>query len=78
MKALGELLESFALYAVCDTCRRTAPVDLTLLIDKYGPEYLIDDVRQRLFCNTCKVRTQALRIVYIGPQGRAKSFRYAR
>ncbi|MEM7079371.1 MAG: hypothetical protein AAF513_12155 [Pseudomonadota bacterium] len=77
MKAVGELLESFALYAICDDCLRCEPLDLQALIDEVGADYPIERIRLRLRCNACNQRTQGIRIVYIGPQGKAAGFRYA-
>ena len=37
-----------------------------------------DRVRMRLSCTRCGKRSQALRIVYVGPEGRNAEFRYRR
>ena len=78
MKTLIDLLECFQLYAVCDPCQRMENVDVPKLIDALGEDYPIDRVRMRLKCNECKQRTHSVRIVYVGPEGKAASFRYAR
>ena len=78
MRTLQELTHAFRLYAVCEPCSRVALVDLDALIEREGGSYPIDRVRMRLKCEQCRQRSQALRIVYVGPEGRASGFRYAR
>lgn len=78
MQTLQDLVHAFRLYAVCESCQRVAVVDLSALIEAEGGDYPIDRVRMRLYCKQCTSRSQALRIVYVGPQGRASGFRYAR
>ena len=78
MQTLSDLIESFHLYGVCETCQRVAKVDLQMLIDKLGPDYTVAQVRQRLRCQGCHTRTQNMRIVYVGPGGRAAGFNYRR
>ena len=78
MQTLQDIVHAFRLYAVCEACQRVAAVDLPALIEQEGAQYPIDRVRMRLFCNVCRARSQALRIVYVGPEGRASGFRYAR
>ena len=78
MQTLAELQEAFQLYAVCEPCHRVQEVSLTDLIAANGPEYRLDRVRLRLFCTACQQRSGALRIVYVGANRRAASFRYTR
>ena len=78
MQTLAELRESFQLYAVCEPCQRVQEVSLTKLIQTNGASYRIDRVRLRLYCTQCETRSGALRIVYVGPNRRAASFRYTR
>lgn len=78
MQTLQDLVHAFRLYAVCESCQRVAALDLAALIASEGGDYRIDRLRMRLFCSQCKTRSQALRIVYVGPEGRAAGFRYAR
>ena len=78
MQTLQDLINAFRLYAVCEACQRVAALDLPALVETEGGDYRIDRLRMRLFCRACRTRTQALRIVYVGPQGRASGFRYAR
>jgi hypothetical protein len=53
-------------------------MDLPDLIEREGCDYPLDRVRMRLYCIECRRRTQALRIVYTGAEGKAALFRYAR
>ena len=78
MRTLAELVESFQLYAVCEPCQRVVKCDIPQLIDREGPDYPIERLRMRLHCTVCRSRSQALRIVYVGPDGKASGFRYAR
>ena len=78
MQTLSDLLRAFRLYAVCEPCRRVAPVDMAALVEKEGGDYPVERIRMRLKCSSCGLRTQAMRIVYVGPEGRASGFRYAR
>ncbi len=78
MQTLQELAQAFRLYGVCEPCKRVAAVDINRLIETEGGDYPVDRIRMRLYCRQCRQRTQALRIVYVGPEGRAASFRYAR
>ena len=78
MQTLQDIQNAFRLYAVCETCQRMALLDIDHLVAQEGPDYPLDRVRMRLYCRPCRTRTQALRIVYVGPEGRASGFRYAR
>ena len=78
MQTLQDLIHAFRLYAVCEPCRRVAAVDLPALIAREGRDYPIERIRMRLQCVSCGQRSQAIRIVYVGPEGRASEFRYAR
>ncbi len=78
MQTLAELVERFQLYAVCEQCHRVVCVDLPNLIEREGCDYPLDRVRMRLYCSKCRRRSQALRIVYTGAEGKAALFRYAR
>ena len=78
METLGELIQSFQLYAVCEPCQRVKEVDVPRLIELQGAHVPIQDVRLRLRCSACGERTGGIRIVYVGPGRRAASFRYTR
>lgn len=76
MKTLGDLIESFQLYAVCTDCERMERVAIQTLIDAYGEDLSIEAVRTRLRCNGCAVRTGDIRIVYVGEKGKLAGFHY--
>ncbi len=77
MQTLAELQECFQLYAVCEPCDRLSEVDIAQLIEQNGATYRIDRVRLRLSCQQCRTRTEAMRIVYVGPNRKVASFRYS-
>jgi len=78
METLGSLIKCFELYAVCEECQRVVGVDLHKLMRAEGADYPIDRVRMRLYCEKCQSRSQALRIVYVGPARRVAGFWYNR
>ena len=77
MQTLQDLAIAFRLYGVCEPCQRVEAVNLEALIKQEGGDYPLDRVRMRLHCRSCKQRSQALRIVYVGPEGRASGFHYS-
>ena len=78
MQTIGELAESFHLYGVCEPCDRVVQVDVHNLIEKLGADYPMPAVRKKLRCGQCNRLTENLRIVYVGPDGKAAAFRYQR
>jgi hypothetical protein len=78
MQVLNDLVARFRLYAVCEDCRRMEQLNLPQLVECEGGDYPISRLRMRLWCQNCKSRSQALRIVYVGPEGRHMTFRYTR
>lgn len=76
MQSVADLLESFHLYAVCVDCTRMERVRIQELIDRFGSELTIDDLRRRLRCASCGQRTGDIRIVYVGKQARVAGFHY--
>lgn len=54
------------------------PVPLRDLITRYGPGITVADLRRRLRCRCCGRRSHELRVIYVGPEGAAPSFRYRR
>ena len=76
MQTLADLLECFRLYAVCESCHRVECVDLDALTEREGGDYPLDRVRMRLFCTQCQQRSHALRIVYVGEEGKLSGFHY--
>lgn len=73
---MGDLIESFQLYAVCTDCERMEQVSIRKLIDAHGESLTIEQVRTRLRCSGCAVRTGDIRIVYVGEQGKLSGFHY--
>ncbi|MEM7098058.1 MAG: hypothetical protein AAF541_07350 [Pseudomonadota bacterium] len=53
-------------------------IDIPELVKILGGDYLVQDVRHRIRCEQCGQRTRNMRIVYVGPGGRAAGFRYTR
>ncbi len=73
---MGDLIESFQLYAVCTDCERMERVSIAKLIEAYGEDLSIETVRGRLRCSVCAVRTGDIRIVYVGEKGKLAGFHY--
>jgi len=61
---LGDLAYTQKLYANCGACRRSVPLDIRAMIERYGPKLSIASVKQRIRCARCGERTNDLRIVY--------------
>jgi hypothetical protein len=76
MKTLNDLIERFQLYAICTDCERMERVSIQHLVEHYGGDFLIEAVRQRLRCTSCRVRTGDIRIVYVGEKGKVAGFHY--
>lgn len=51
---------------------------LAALIERLGPEATLSDLRPRLRCRVCGLRSGELRVVYVGPEGRPVVFQYRR
>jgi hypothetical protein len=60
---IGDLSPTTAIYAFCDTCRRSAKVNLVKLRMQYGPGLLLDDVKRCVRCSRCGRRTAEIRLV---------------
>ncbi len=73
---MADLIESFQLYAVCTDCERMERVSIQKLIDAHGEDLSIEQVRTRLRCRGCAVRTGDIRIVYVGEKGKLAGFHY--
>ena len=78
MQNLTDLVDSFQVYGLCLPCGRMEPVPLRDLITRYGPGITVADLRRRLRCRCCGRRSHELRVIYVGPEGAAPSFRYRR
>lgn len=66
VNTLGDLRETFHLYAVCSDCRRVVALDICELVKKYGPMMAVRDIKARLTCGQCGKRTRDIRFVYSG------------
>ena len=64
MRTLGDIPYTFKLYGVCAECRRMESIGVQDLIAKFGPEYPVSRVRDRVRCKACGKLTQDLRLVY--------------
>jgi hypothetical protein len=78
MQRLAELHGSFRVYAVCPPCGRMESLPLGELLERFGPAVTLADIRPRLRCKVCGERSQELRVVYVGPEGRPVVFHYRR
>jgi hypothetical protein len=64
MTTLDDLKSRFELYAVCIACRRMEKLDIPALIETFGGSYPVADVRARVRCKQCGLRTGDIRIAY--------------
>jgi len=78
MQRLGELLESFRVYALCVPCGRMEAVDLQQAQQRLGTEATVAELRARVRCRGCGARTRDVRVVYVGPAHRRATFHYRR
>jgi hypothetical protein len=78
MHSLNDLVESFHLYAECERCQRSVQLDIEKLIVRLGGDFPITGVRDRLRCTSCNIRSQDVRIVFVGPPGKRVIFQYRR
>jgi len=51
---------------------------LATLLERFGASVTLTDIRARLRCRECGARSHELRVVYVGPEGRAVVFQYRR
>ncbi|RPG29263.1 MAG: hypothetical protein CBC52_005530 [Gammaproteobacteria bacterium TMED92] len=78
MHSLNDLRESFHLYAECERCQRSVQLSIEKLIQRLGEDCPITTVRERLRCSNCNIRSQDVRIVFVGPPGKRVVFQYRR
>lgn len=78
MQSLSDLIDSFQLYAVCETCQRQTKLDIEKLISTLGPDTQVHKIRSKLKCRACGTRTEDLRIVYVGKKDQRAIFQYHR
>jgi hypothetical protein len=60
---IGDLSATTAIYAFCDSCRRSAKLNLVKVRMQYGPGLLLDDVKRCVTCSRCGQRTSEIRLV---------------
>ena len=68
MRTLNKIPDTFKLYAVCTDCGRMEEVDRLGVIEKAG-DMTVTDFRSRVRCSGCGIRTEDIRIVYVGETG---------
>jgi hypothetical protein len=78
MQRLSELHGSFEVYALCPPCGRMEALPLRALMERFGKDVTLSDVRPRLRCGVCGERSRELRVVYVGPEGQPVVFQYRR
>ena len=78
MQSLSDLVDSFHLYAVCETCQRQTKLDVETLIKRLGGDTGVHKMRSKLKCRVCHTRTEDLRIVYVGRKDQEAIFQYRR
>jgi transcription elongation factor Elf1 len=61
---LADLKYTQKLYAHCGPCGRSVPLDVTRLIERYGPTLTVQTLRKRITCSRCGRRTSDVRIIY--------------
>ena len=76
MMTVGDLIESFHIYAVCTGCERMEQVAIEPLVAAHGADLSIERLRCRLRCRQCRRRTGDMRIVYVGKQATLSGFHY--
>ena len=67
MHSLNDLVESFHLYAECERCQRSVQLDIEKLTVRLGGDFITGV--DRLRCTSCNIRSQDVRIVFVGPPG---------
>jgi len=50
---LAEAVEKIVYGASCDRCHETRRIDLAKLRDRFGREFLVENIRPRLRCAKC-------------------------
>ena len=60
---IGDLAPGCAIYAFCDSCRRSGKLNLVKLRMQYGPGLLLDDLKRCVTCRRCTQRTAEIRLV---------------
>jgi hypothetical protein len=70
IRTLGDLGKRDELYAYCDTCRHSRPLDLAALRQRYGAQFSLTRLRARLRCSHYGARSADVFHVWdVGPPG---------
>ena len=77
MHSPNDLVESFHLYVECERRQRSA-LDIEKLIVRLGGDFPITGVRDPVIARKCNIRSQDVRIVFVGPPGKRVIFQYRR
>ncbi len=59
--------QAFTLSALCQACDRSVLLDHQALVDRWGWEVLIGDIRRQLRCQQCGRRPELLLVGYHQP-----------
>ena len=78
MQSLRDLIDSFNLYAVCESCQRQTKLNVQKLIKHLGAETQVHKMRSKLRCRVCGTHTKDLRIVHVGQKDQEAIFQYRR
>lgn len=65
MKHLSEISPAFRVYCICVDCQRSEVVDHLQLVREQG-DFTVPYFRSKVRCGECGVRTEDIRIVYVG------------
>jgi len=76
MLTLADLVTEFELHAVCIRCERMERLDLQQLLSHVPDTCTVAELRTRVTCRECGLRTHDIRIVYVGIDGKARGFHY--
>jgi hypothetical protein len=76
MHTIQDITSSFHLYAVCFSCVRMEQLPIERLKKDLGADTRLDEIRRRIRCRRCGVRTSDIRIVYVGPCRSVAGFHY--
>lgn len=68
LHTLGDLAGKFNLHAVCVDCNRQPALDLAGLIERYGADCTIANIKAMVRCDQCRRRTGKILLVYCPPE----------
>jgi hypothetical protein len=66
---VGQLSERIRIYACCTRCERMAPLTTRDLVIRFGADFTVAAVRERVRCRQCGTRTGEIRLLYQLPPG---------